>query len=136
LRDEDSIVHVEHSDVTYPVIDGIVDFCRRAADTVSTAYDAIASRYDTYMRSSNVFMKVCNTVIWGFRNDLNYDDTVLSYLPCQFDGVLLDVAVGTGVFTCSRYAAFPNATIIAIDYSMAMLQQAKNCFRQHGREWA
>ena len=57
---------------------------------------------------------------------------MLSYLPSQFDGVLIDVPVGTGVFTDSLYANFPNATIIAIDYSMGMLQKAKDRFEQQG----
>jgi SAM-dependent methyltransferase len=53
---------------------------------------------------------------------------------CQkrFDGVLLDVPVGTGLFTCSRYAGFPDATIVAVDYSMGMLQQARKRFLEHG----
>lgn len=131
FHDEDSIVHVEHSDVTYPIIDGIVDFCPEVRDTVSRSYDAVASRYDTYMTSSNVFIKVVNMIVWGLGDDLDYDDTVLSYLPSQFDGILLDVPVGTGLFTCSLYARFPNATIIAIDYSMGMLQKARHRFQQH-----
>ena len=130
--DEDSIVYVEHSDVTYPIIDGIVDFCPQARDTVSASYDAIASRYDAYMTSSNVFMRIFDRIVWGLSNDLTYVDTILSYLPSQFDGVLLDVPVGTGLFTCSLYAGFPDATIIAIDYSMGMLQQAKIRFQQNG----
>ncbi|MFC1716019.1 methyltransferase domain-containing protein [Candidatus Poribacteria bacterium] len=131
FHDEDSIVHVEHSDVTYPIVDGIVDFCPQARDTVSASYDAIASRYDAYMTSSNVFMKGLDRIVWGISDDLTYVDTILSYLPSQFDGVLLDVPVGTGLFTCSLYARFPNATIIAVDYSMGMLQKARSCFQQH-----
>jgi len=130
--DSDSLVHVEHSDLTYPIIDGIVDFCPQVRDTVSRTYDAIASRYDTYMTSSNLFMKVVNTIVWGLGDDPDYEDTVLSYLPSQFDGILLDVPVGTGLFTCSLYAGFPNATIIAVDYSMGMLQKARHRFQQHG----
>lgn len=132
IHHEDSIVRVEHSDVTYPIIDGIIDFCPVGRDAVSSAYDAIASRYDKYMTSTNVFMKVFNVIVWGLGDDLDYDDTVLSYLPSQFDGTLLDLPVGTGVFTGSLYTGFPNATIIAIDYSMAMLQRARDRFQQHG----
>lgn len=129
---EDSIVRVEHSDRTYPIIDGIVDFCDRGQDRVSTSYDAIAPRYDSYITSSNVFTKICNTIVWGLGDDRTYVDTVLSFLPSQFDGVLLDVPVGTGVFTSSVYAKFPHATIIAVDSSMGMLQQAKNRFQDEG----
>ena len=40
--------------------------------------------------------------------------------------------VGTGIFTSSLYAGFPNATIIAIDYSMGMLKKAKKRFEEQG----
>ncbi len=132
FHDGESLVRVEDSDLTYPIIDGIVDFCTEARDTVSKSYDAIASRYDAYTTSANVFMKVCNTIVWGISDDYTYVDSVLSYLPSQFDGVLLDVPVGTGIFTSSRYAGFPEATIIAIDYSMGMLRKARNRFQQQG----
>jgi ubiquinone/menaquinone biosynthesis C-methylase UbiE len=132
FHEQESLVLVEDSDVIYPIIDGIVDFCPEARDTVSKSYDAIASRYDAYTTSSNIFMKVCNTIVWGISDDYTYVDTVLSYLPSQFDGVLLDVPVGTAVFTCSQYAGFPDATIIAIDYSMGMLRKARNRFQQQG----
>jgi ubiquinone/menaquinone biosynthesis C-methylase UbiE len=131
FHDADSVVYVENSDVTYPIIDGIVDFCPQARDTVSASYDAIASRYDAYMTSSNVFMKVFDRIVWGLSDDLTYVDTILSYLPSQFNGVLLDVPVGTALFTCSLYAGFPNATIIAVDCSMGMLRKARNRFQQH-----
>ena len=137
--DGDSVVHVENSDVTYPIVDGIVDFCPEVRDTVSRAYDAFASRYDAYMMSAtsgrmfiSMFMRVCDQVVWGSSVDLGFVDTVLSHLPSEFDGVLLDVPVGTGVFTSSPYAGVPSATIIAVDYSMGMLQEARKRFLEHG----
>jgi len=134
FHDGDSMVYVEHSDVTYPIIDGIIDFCPEAEDTISTSYDALASRYDAMMMPRpNVFRDVYGKIIWGFPSDPAYVmDAILPYLPSQFDGILLDVPVGTGLFTCSLYAGFPNATIIAIDYSMGMLQKARERFEQHG----
>jgi ubiquinone/menaquinone biosynthesis C-methylase UbiE len=71
-------------------------------------------------------------LVWGFSGDGGMTNEVLSHLPREFDGVLLDVPVGTALFTCSRYAAFPNATIVAIDYSMGMLHEAKMRFLEHG----
>jgi ubiquinone/menaquinone biosynthesis C-methylase UbiE len=132
FADGDSAVRVEGSDLTYPIIDGIINFLPEVADTVSSAYDTAASRYDAYITSSTLFMKLCNTIIWGISDDFTYADTLLSYLPSGFDGVLLDVPVGTGVFTGSVYAGFPDATIIAVDYSMEMLQKAARRFEQNG----
>lgn len=132
FNEVDSVVYVEDCDIVYPIINGIVDFCPQASDAVSVSYDKVAWRYDSHMTSSTLLMKVCSLIVWGIGDDSQFVDTVLSYLPCQFDGVLLDVPVGTGVFTDSLYARFPNASIIAVDYSMGMLQRAKDRFEQQG----
>lgn len=128
----DLIVHAENADLTYPVVDGIVDFCGEERDRINKSYDAMAPRYDRYITSSSLFLKVCNTIVWGPDYDNTYLGTVLSYLPEQFDGVLLDVPVGTAIFTSSVYARFPNATIIGVDSSMGMLRKARERFEQRG----
>ena len=133
--DGDSVVRVHGSDVTYPVVDGIVDFCPDVKDSVSKAYDACSSLYNAYMASAvspGMFRRMFDRLVWGFSGDGGITNELLSHLPSEFDGVLLDVPVGTGLFTCSRYAGFPNATIVAIDYSMGMLQAARMRFLEHG----
>ena len=133
FSDTDSIVSVENSDITYPVIDGIVDFCPGARDAVSASYDGIASRYDAYITSSGLLWKALDKFVWRTKVSVAYfNSRFLPFLPDQFDGVLLDVPVGTGVFTDSLYARFPNATIIAVDYSMGMLKKAKDRFEEQG----
>ena len=127
-----SVVYVEHSDVTYPVVDGIIDFCPGAADKVSAAYDKIANCYDAILTRPRMLTRICNTVVWGLSDDNTYADMVLSYLPSEFDGILLDVPVGTGVFTSPFYAKFPKATIIGIDLSMGILRKARERFEQGG----
>ena len=52
--DAGSVVVVEDSAITYPVIDGIVDFCPEAEDKISRSYDRFAPGYDTYFTSSNL----------------------------------------------------------------------------------
>ena len=42
FNDGDSVVRVDGSDVTYPFVDGIVDFCPDVKDKVSKAYDAFS----------------------------------------------------------------------------------------------
>jgi SAM-dependent methyltransferase len=131
----ESVVRVHGSDVTYPVIDGIVDFCPDLEDAVSKAYDGGSSLYDAYMASGlspGVFRSMFDRLVWGFFGDGGMTNEVLSRLPSEFEGVLLDVPVGTALFTCSRYAAFPNATIVGIDYSMGMLREARMRFLEHG----
>ena len=130
--DGDTIVRIEGSDIEYSVVEGIVDFCPGAKDKVSSAYDKIADRYDATLTRPRMLMRICNTVIWGFGDDNTYADTVLSYLPSDFDGILLDVPLGTGVFTSPIYAKFPKATIIGVDLSMDILRKARERFERDG----
>ena len=135
FSDGDSVVRVHDSDVAYPVVHGIVDFCPDVKDTVSKAYDACSSLYDAYMASAvspGMFRRMFDRLVWGFSGDGGMTNELLSHLPSEFDGVLRDVPVGTGLFTCSWYAGFPSATIVAIDYSMGMLQAARMRFLEHG----
>ena len=129
-----STLRVEHADVTYSVIDGIVDFCPEPGDRIATAYDRVVPRYDAYMLSSTTPMKVLGRIVWGFASDCDPVGKALALLPGQFDGVLLDVPVGTGVFTASLYRCYPSATIIGVDISMNMLRKAKARFREQGVE--
>ncbi len=129
----DSVVIVENSNTTYPIINGIVDLCPEARDIVSESYDGFASHYDSYMTSSNIFMKLFNRLFGWSGDDIDYYmEMTLSYLPSRFNGVLLDVPVGTGVFTDSLYARYSDATVIGVDYSMGMLQVAKKRFEERG----
>lgn len=50
---------------------------------------------------------------------------VLSYIPDDFDGTILDVPVGTAVFTEQKWASLKNAHITCLDYSTDMLEQAE-----------
>jgi ubiquinone/menaquinone biosynthesis C-methylase UbiE len=84
------------------------------------------------MTSATLFLRLCNAVVWGIGDDREYTDTLLSFVPSDFDGVLLDVPVGTGIFTSALYAAHPSATIIALDSSMGMLQKARQRFAADG----
>jgi len=127
-----STLRVEQADVTYPVIDGIVDFCPESVDRIAAAYDKMTARYDSYMLSSTVRMKIVSRIVWGAASDHDQIEEVLGFLPDRFDGVLLDVPVGTGVFTASVYRRYPSATIIGVDISMGMLRKAQARFRDQG----
>lgn len=125
-------VRVEHSDLTYPILDGIIDLCPESHDRISASYDKVANRYDPYITSSTVPMRVVGRIFWGFASDRDPMDKVLALLPDRFDGVLLDVPVGTGVFTASLYSRYPSATIIGVDCSMNMLRKARARFMEQG----
>ena len=127
-----SILRAEDSDVAYPVIGGIVDFCPDAHDRISASYDKVAARYDPGITASTVRAKVVGRIIWGRAGDRDPMEKVLSLLPDRFDGVLLDVPVGTGVFTAPLYRRYPEATIIGVDCSMSMLRRAQARFQEQG----
>jgi hypothetical protein len=128
-----SILRGEDSRVTYPVIGGIVDFCPHAHDRIWASYDKIAARYDPCITASTLRAKILGRIIWGRPSDRDPMEEVLSLLPDRFDGVLLDVPVGTGVFTAPLYRRYPEATIIGVDCSMNMLRQAQARFSEGGR---
>lgn len=50
---------------------------------------------------------------------------VLTFIPDDFDGALLDVPAGTAVFTHRKWAALEKARITCLDYSEDMLVQAR-----------
>jgi SAM-dependent methyltransferase len=125
-----SALRGEASDVTYPVIDGIVDFCPQAQDRIAASYNKAAARYDPGITASTLPTKVLGWIIWGRASDRDPMEKVLSLLPERFDGVLLDAPVGTGVFTALLYRRYPAATIIGVDCSMNMLRRAQARFRE------
>jgi SAM-dependent methyltransferase len=127
-----SLLRGEDSDVTYPVIDGIIDFCPHAHDRVWASYDKAAARYDPCITASTLTAKVLGRVMWGRAGDRDPMEEVLSLLPSRFDGVLLDVPVGTGVFTAPLYGRYRRATILGVDCSMNMLRKAQARFREQG----
>jgi len=124
-----SVLRGEASDVTYPAIGGIVDFCPQGQDRIAASYDKVAARYDP--TAATLATKVLGWIIWGRASDADPMEQVLSLLPDGFDGVLLDVPVGTGVFTASLYRRYPNATILGVDCSLNMLRKAQACFQEH-----
>ena len=57
---------------------------------------------------------------------------MLSYIPDDFDGAILDVPVGTAIFTERKWKSLSKARIICLDYSEDMIGQARK--RLQGRE--
>ena len=64
-------------------------------------------------------------LFWSGTDDREIARRVLSYIPDDFSGALLDVPVGTAVFTESKWARLKNARITCLDYSTDMLAQAE-----------
>lgn len=129
-----SIAKVEESDLSHPIKAGIIDFLPDTVDRISEAYDSMAPSYDDYVNLSSLKWKLLTLLAWGFLDDKGLTEKVLSSIPHDFDGVLLDVPVGTGILTVNKYRKLKKARIIALDYSFAMLQKAQHLYAENGIE--
>jgi ubiquinone/menaquinone biosynthesis C-methylase UbiE len=132
IDDANSIAKVEGSELSYPIKDGIIDFLPDTEDRVTKAYDSFASSYDSYMSLSGWYWKLYVLIAWGLLDDKEIIHKILSSIPDDFAGVLLDVPVGTGIFTCEKYSNLNKARIIGIDYSLAMLKEARKRYAEKG----
>ena len=95
------------------------------------AYKSSKKVYDDALTANGFWFKVYNKIIWGMKDE-DYVERLLSFIPDGFEGNLLDVPVGTGVFTTKKYLKIQEANIFAIDYSSDMLHQAQNRFKNAG----
>jgi ubiquinone/menaquinone biosynthesis C-methylase UbiE/uncharacterized protein YbaR (Trm112 family) len=129
-----SEVKVENTDISYPIKDGIIDFLPGVDDSISKAYDSRAYFYSDYVTSSNIFTKLLNLVFWGVASQYEFAQEILPFIPKYFDGILLDVPVGTGILTLEKYQKLPSARILAADYSLGMLLRAKQLYAKNGIE--
>lgn len=87
---------------------------------------SFADIYDGIVTYSTPLGKAMNRMIWGFDEDTNAEwiHSVLSAVPENFSGRLLEVPVGTGVITMPLYRMLPDADITCLDYSGEMMKNA------------
>ena len=48
----------------------------------------------------------------------------------DFNGVIVDIPVGTGIYTAKKYSKLRQATIIVVDISMEMLKKALKRYKE------
>ena len=95
------------------------------ADQIKEAYQSSKYIYDNVLTQRNFFSRLYAKVFWSGTDDNEIAHKVLSYIPDDFDGTILDVPVGTAVFTEQKWASLKNAHITCLDYSTDMLEQAE-----------
>ena len=98
-------------------------------DKIQTAYEASKNIYDDVLTQGNLFSRLYIRLFWSGTDDRKIVRRVLSYIPGDFSGTLLDVPVGTAVFTERKWARLKNARITCLDYSIDMLAQAEKRLR-------
>ena len=95
---------------------------------VKKAYSSSKNVYDDILTQTKWWSKLYIRFFWNGINDNEIADKVLKMIPSDFAGKLLDVPVGTGIFTLGKYMTLPNVEITCIDYSGDMLLQAQKRF--------
>ena len=97
-------------------------------DKIKDSYKASKNIYDDILTRKNIFAKLYMKLFWQNVDDNKIAAELLKYIPDSFRGKLLDVPVGTGVFTYEKYKRLKNADITCLDYSEDMLVQARTRF--------
>ena len=101
------------------------------ADKIQTAYETSKNIYDGVLTQRNFFSRLYIKLFWSGTDDNDIARKVLSYIPDDFSGNLLDVPVGTAVFTEHKWIFLKNAQITCLDYSVDMLEQARKRLDGH-----
>ena len=102
------------------------------ADKIKASYKFSKSFYDDAITQGKWWSKLYFKLLWGGVDDNEIARRVLSWIPDDFKGRLLDVPVGTAVFTTEKYRKMKQADITCLDYSQDMLEQAEYRFRGAG----
>ena len=84
------------------------------------AYKKRMKYYDDVLTGRRWWSHIYMKYLW--RTDDNaIAREVLAMIPDDFRGKILDVPVGTAVFTAEKYRRMPDAEIVGLDYSQEML---------------
>ena len=72
------------------------------ADKIKKSYKFSKKFYDDALTQSKWWSRLYFRLLWGGTNDNEIARRVLDWIPDDFDGKLLDVPVGTAVFTADK----------------------------------
>lgn len=93
-------------------------------EKLKKSYKKWSKRYDKFATYGTWWIRLYSKLFWGITT-AEYAEKAVSRLPGDFDGTLLDIPVGTAVFTHEKYARMKNAQITCMDYSEDMLGIAR-----------
>ncbi len=94
-------------------------------DRIKSAYHASKNIYDDVLTQGNFPSRMYIRFFWSGTDDNEMARRILSYIPQDFEGKILDVPVGTAVFTENKWRSLSKAKITCLDYSEDMLEMAK-----------
>lgn len=104
------------------------------------AYAKVNNFYDSTLTAHKWWSRLYMNLIWKVDENLVAKE-VLAMLPDDFQGEILDVPIGTAVFTAEKYSNMQNAKILGVDFSQEMLdianerilrEKIENVKLQHG----
>ena len=94
-------------------------------DRLQKAFWRSINVYDDLLTWSKWWSKFYINIFWQWLDDKYVAERVLSNIPENFNGELLDVPVWTAVFTHELYKKLTKAHVVWVDYSEDMLGVAK-----------
>lgn len=100
-------------------------------DKIKSSYKLTKNIYDDVLTQKKWWSRLYIKLFWQGVDDNKIAEKILSYIPNTFDGTLLDVPVGTAVFTVERYKQLKAANITCLDYSLDMLSRAELRFEEN-----
>ena len=101
-------------------------------DKIEKSYRFSKNFYDDALTQNKWWSRLYFKLFWGGVDDNEIARKVLSWIPDDFGGKMLDVPVGTAVFTAEKYKRMGKADIIGLDYSQDMLDRARFRFSENG----
>lgn len=93
------------------------------------AYQKKMKHYDDVITGRKWWSWLYMNLLWK-TDDNKIARRILEMIPDVFSGEILDVPVGTAVFTYAKYLRMQNARIIGLDYSEEMLRLASERIRK------
>lgn len=100
------------------------------ADKIKRSYKFSKNFYDDALTQNRWWSRLYFKLFWGGVDDNEIARKVLSWIPDDFEGKMLDVPVGTAVFTVDKYKRMKKADITCVDYSQDMLDRAQYRFSE------
>ncbi len=95
------------------------------SEKIRSSYGASKNIYDDVITHRKWWSKLYAKLVWNGVDDPQIAAHLLSLIPDDWEGKLLDVPVGTGIFTHEKYAKMTQADITCVDYSEDMLEIAR-----------
>ncbi len=130
---EKKVVSSNDENIRYLIKDNIIDFIPDVKDYITETYDSISPFYDRMLTGKSIPTRLYNMLVWGMDGGESPAEKLLNLFPDCAGKIIIDIPVGTGIFTVNLYKKINETSkIIAIDYSIEMLKKARKCYEEAG----